>query len=255
MTSINDITDLVQILRDNPEWRDTIRAMIVGEELGKLPGEMAAFIRTTNENFNLVHQQFGKVDQQFEKIDQQFIKIDQRLERLETDVTELKSGLAELRNDTKQGFNQINARLDKGFGANYEHKVTKNISSYARQQLDLRGIQMLRSIRDGLSGELEDILNNAENQRLITSEQSSQLLNVDLILTGRHTDFGINTYLVAELAITIRQDDVTRAANRAEILRNATGSTVMPAVIGARINPEEAEFAREMNVTAVLIPE
>ena len=262
MTSINDITDLVQILRDNPEWRDTIRAMIVGEELGKLPDEMTAFVRTTNENFNLVHQQFEKVNQQFEKVDQQFEKIDQQFEKvnqqfekIDQRLEKLETDLAGLRKDTNQGFNDVNGRLDNGFGANYEHKVTKNIPSHVRQQLDLRRIRMLRSIRDGLTTELEDILDNAMDHHLMTKEQSRQLLNVDLILTGRHTDSGINTYLVAEMAITIRQDDVTRAANRAEILRNATDSPVIPAVIGARINSEEAELAEEMNVTTLLIPE
>ena len=108
MTSINDITDLVQVLRDNPEWRDTIRAMIVGEELGKLPGEMAAFIRTTNENFTLVHQQFGKVDQRLEKVesnlahfiqttDAAFKLVYQHLEKLDANITTLSQDIAQVR--------------------------------------------------------------------------------------------------------------------------------------------------------------
>ena len=241
MTSINDIADLVQILQDHPEWQNTVRGLIVGEQIANLPQELATFVKATNDNFKLIHQQFEKVDQ--------------RLERLETDVAELKTDLAELRADTIQGFNQVNGRLDNGFGTNYEQKVTKNISSYARQQLGLRRVQMLRSIRDGLTGELEDILTNAEEQRLITNEQSNQLLNIDLILIGQHTDTKRNVYLAAELAITIRKDDLTRAANRAEILRNATDNPVIPAVIGTRINPEDAEFAKEMDVTTVLLPE
>ena len=241
MTSINDIADLVQILQDHPEWQNTVRGLIVGEQIANLPQELATFVKATNDNFKLIHQQFEKVDQ--------------RLERLETDVAELKTDLAELRADTIQGFNQVNGRLDNGFGTNYEQKVTKNISSYTRQQLGLRRVQMLRSIRDGLTGELEDILTNAEEQKLITNEQSNQLLNIDLILIGQHTDTKRNVYLAAELAITIRKDDVTRAANRAEILRNATDTPVIPAVIGTRINPEDAEFAKEMDVTTVLLPE
>ena len=85
MTNINDIADLLQILQDRPEWRNTVRAMIVGEELGNLPKAFAAFANATNENFKLVHEQFGKVDQ--------------RLERLETDVAEIRTDIAELKTD------------------------------------------------------------------------------------------------------------------------------------------------------------
>ena len=81
MTSINDIADLVQILQDHPEWRNTVRGLIVGEELANMPNEVAIFVKATNENFNLVHQQFEKVDQ--------------RLERLETDVAEIKTDVSD----------------------------------------------------------------------------------------------------------------------------------------------------------------
>ena len=78
MTNINDIADLEQILQDHPEWRDTIRGLIVGEELANLPQDLATFIEATNENFKLVHQ---------------------RLERLEKDVTDAKTDdMTEIRN-------------------------------------------------------------------------------------------------------------------------------------------------------------
>ena len=57
MTNINDIADLVQILQDHPEWRNTVRGLIVGEELANMPNEVAIFVKATNENFNLIHQQ------------------------------------------------------------------------------------------------------------------------------------------------------------------------------------------------------
>ena len=62
MTTINDISDLVQILQDHPEWKNTIRGLIIGEELAQLPERftrleqtLADFIQATNRNFELVH--------------------------------------------------------------------------------------------------------------------------------------------------------------------------------------------------------
>ena len=74
MTSINDIADLVQILQEKPEWRNTIRGLILGEELGNLPRDIATFTQNTNENFNLIHENFKLLHQRFEKLETEVIE-------------------------------------------------------------------------------------------------------------------------------------------------------------------------------------
>ena len=219
MTSINDIADLVQILRDNPEWRDTIRAMIVGEDLGKLPDEMAAFVRATNENFTLVHQQFEKVDQ--------------RLERLEKDVGTLNKTVSKMGGDVR--------RLT---GNEYESHVSRYVHRHLRRNLSINAI-VFSTQRDGSA--LTELLDEAEKQGIILAQETDELDEADLVLTAdAPTD-----YILAEVSIIVQQDDIDRAARRAGLLAKATGSTVVPFAIGAR---EETDLRKE-HVQVLLIPE
>ena len=241
LTNVNDIADLVQILQDRPEWRNTVRGLIVGEELANLPQALATFIDATNDNFSLVHQ---------------------RLERLETDVAELKTGVAELKTgvaelktDMNHRFNQLNGRLDNGFGENYESKIAKNIMSIARQQLEFRRIQVLATRAAGITTELQMTIEDAEDTNLITKDEADQLILADLILIGEHPHAGPNTYMLAELSITIGEDDIRRAGDRARILRTATGRSARPTVIGARIDPDRSELAKNEGVFVTLTPE
>ena len=227
MTNVNDIADLVQILQDRPEWRNTVRGLIVGEELANLPQALATFIDATNDNFSLVHQ---------------------RLERLET-------GVAELKTDMNHRFNQVNGRLDNGFGENYELKIAKNIMSIARQQLEFRRIQVLATRAAGITTELQMTIEDAEDTNLITKDEADQLILADLILIGEHPHAGPNTYMLAELSITIGEDDIRRASDRARILRTATGRSARPTVIGALIDPDRSELAKNEGVFVTLTPE
>ena len=69
MTTINDIGDLVRVLREQPEWAEALRGVLLSRELLELPEEFAQFVKLTNANFQTVNA---------------------RLERLETDVAEIR---------------------------------------------------------------------------------------------------------------------------------------------------------------------
>lgn len=43
MTTINNQDDFLRALRENPEWKDAVRAQILGEELLKLPIQFNEF--------------------------------------------------------------------------------------------------------------------------------------------------------------------------------------------------------------------
>ena len=53
--------------------------------------------------------------------------INDKVDTLQEDMTQMKADFAVIRTT----FKQINGKLDKGFGANYEHKVADNIGSIA----------------------------------------------------------------------------------------------------------------------------
>ncbi len=268
MTSINDIADLVQILQDHPEWRNTIRALIVGEELANMPNEVAIFVKATNENFNLVHQQFEKVDQ--------------RLERLETDVAEIKTDVATLKEDvsrmdgtltrmdgtltrvdgtltrmdgtltrmdgtlTRVGgtVTRMGRTVSRLIGEDYESHVATYVHRFLSRSLGINA-SVFSTQRD--KSALTGLLDEAEKQGVIEAEETDELDKADLILT---TD-GPTDYILAEVSITIQQDDIDRAAERARLFAKATARTVAPVAIGAR---EDTDLQRE-HVQIIFIPE
>ena len=80
-------------------------------------------------------------------------------------------------------------------------------------------------------------------------------MHIDLIFAGRRRPDVATTHVAAELSITIGDDDITRASNRADTLAQAINLPVVPAVIGARIDRQRTELAAENNVAVILEPD
>ncbi len=76
MTTINNQDDFLEALRNNPQWRDAVRAQILGEELLQLPVKFDAFV----EEHRTTH-----------------INTDARLDRIKSDTGTLKGDFARTR--------------------------------------------------------------------------------------------------------------------------------------------------------------
>ena len=55
MTTINDISDLVRILREDPAWAEAVRSVLLTQELQSLPERFDRFVELTRENNELVN--------------------------------------------------------------------------------------------------------------------------------------------------------------------------------------------------------
>ena len=221
MTTINDIADIARILREQPEWKDTIRGILLGQELLELPERLAEFVQITNRNFQLVYE---------------------RLDRLETDLASLHVKV-----------NRIEGKLDNALGLTYEFKVDKNIRSLVGN-LNLRRTKVVKSSITGITREFEDLLDEAEDNGLITEEQSNEIMRADTVCIGRTRDNGSNQYVAGEISITVSNSDITRSARRAAILSSIIGQPAQPAVFGASIDDDRAALAASHGVTVLLLP-
>ena len=230
MTTINDIGDLVRILREQPEWAEALRGVLLSRELLELPEEFANFVKLTNANFETIYGRLDNIDGRLDTMDGKFDAIDGR-------------------------FDAIDGRLDNGFGINYEMKVERNIRSYAGQQLGLRNTRVLRGSLSGQDSELEGTTEQAVENGVITWEQNDDLWLSDLIFTGRNRTDGSVHYFTAEVSITAGDHDVVRAAERARTFSLIVGQPVTPAVVSANVDEDRARLATENNVIVMLVPE
>ena len=69
MVNINTQEDFLRVLRENPEWREAVRAQILGEELLHLPAALQELTETVNrfiarqEQYNLnTHTRFDRIE-------------------------------------------------------------------------------------------------------------------------------------------------------------------------------------------------
>ena len=206
MTTINDISDLIRIIRQDPDWAEALRSVLLSKELLALPETFAAFVSETRENSRLVNQ---------------------RLHAIETSQASMGGDISRLT------------------GKDYESYAVRRAPLMAASLLNLPNVQTLSSANqpqwlDGLalSAQLEGELTHAEALQLQAADlvlRSLTTLPPDLRMNPDQEDPGPELYLLAEISMTVQQRDVTRAVNRAAILQKATGTKTKPLLIGTAL--------------------
>ena len=194
----------------------------------------------------------GRLDQGLGEVRSELSEFRQETQ---THFEEVRSELSELRQETRSELRRTNGRLDRGFGANYEAKTTSNIRSILGQQLGIRNSRVLKGPNLRTDEDLESLLEQAESSGAITEEEADELLLLDLIVAGTHRADHARVYVAAEISITANQEDVNRAADRAEILWRVTGFPSRPVVIADRISEPCRKLADEKEVAVAIYPE
>ena len=216
MTSpVNNFQDILNAMEREPALRDALRRHILTEELLQTPV---------------------------------------RLERIEEDVGTLKEDVGTLKESVgrmdgdigsfKEDLSRMGDDISWILGTDYESHVATYVHRFLRRSLGINAkVFATQREKSALTG----LLDEAEAQGMIGARETDELDKADLVLT---TD-GPTDYLLAEVSITIQQDDIDRAAERARLLAKVTARTVTPFAIGAR---EEPDLRRE-HVQVILIPE
>ncbi len=224
MTSINDIADVARILKEQPEWADTIRSLLLSEELLNLPARFAEFVQLTQESNRITNERLG---------------------RLETVVGQLATQMQRM--ETRMG--RVEGRFSNFEGSDYERRVRTRALVRARDILGLEN-PYLALTQDGIiAPQLNSIIAQAIGNGAISREQSADLHETDLIISDPS-----NRHVVVEVSLTADEDDVTRAKRRAGILRAATGGMVTPVVITAILSDARSAQAADDEVTTFIIP-
>ncbi len=217
MTSINDIADLARILNEQPEWADTIRSLLLSEELLNLPARFAEFVQLTQESNRITNE---------------------RLERLETVVGQLA---------TRTG--RLEGRFSNFEGSDYERRVRTKAMVRARDMLGIENPYLALTQDGTVAPQLNSIIAQAISNGSISREQSTDLHDTDLIISDHS-----NRHAVVEVSLTADEEDVLRAKRRAGILSAATGGVVTPVVITAILSYAQSTKAIDEEVTTFVIP-
>ena len=96
---------------------------------------------------------------------------------------------------------------------------------------------------------------NAVAQANISEQERGEVLHADIIVEGQRQSGQALLYILLEVSITVAGDDITRAVERADMLRRATGEVVFPAVVGAYIDASRQKLAEERDVILIAVSE
>ena len=175
--------------------------------------------------------------------------------RLEADFADLKAGQERLEADfdrMKTTQTRMQGTLGRLVGAELEREVHANIISIASRELGLNRARILQSKIVARGPELQDCIDDAEEQGIISAEQGSHLERADIIIKARRKSDGQDCYAVLEISAGIRNSDITRARDRAQTLADIQDLPVIPAVVGGVIAAPQRNLADRDGVRVII---
>jgi chromosome segregation ATPase len=172
---------------------------------------------------------------------------------LKEDVAILKEDVAVLKEDVAI-LKQDVATLKEG-----QARLEKRVARLEADVADLRGDSLERRYRERAPGyfsplvrrirviaheELAHLLEEAQEQGLVSEQEVDDALAVDVVARGRSRQTDKDIVIVAEVSAAIYPEDVRRALSRAQVIGRALRLEAIPVVAGLRITPAAEALAR-----------
>ena len=204
MTTINDISDLVRILREQPDWAEALRALLLTQELLDLPGRFDRFVEIQQETNRLTAQRLEAIETRMGNVDGRLGNVEGRIGNLE--------------------------------GGQYERTVRTKVLAGTQIVLGFDGARVALNQEGLVDSQLNSAVARAVRDGRVSEDGYAGLFEADLVISARD-----NRHAVVEVSITADEDDIIRAKERSGILADVTGGTVTPVVITSRLDPAQAE--------------
>ena len=220
MNTIHTIDDLMQVLDENPQWAEAMRARLLTRELIELPERFTQFVAEVNKFVEATNQRFDgleqRLDQSVEATNQRFDGLEQRLEQsIET---------------TNQHFDTLETRVksiqdDVGIlkGAHARSAALREATTIARDM----GLQRTKNLTQNDLWALTDLADTSD----IPANELRSFRRADLIMEATDPDGG-TCYIAVEISFTANGRDTTRVLRNAEFLTRFTGKRSYAAVAG-----------------------
>ena len=205
MATINTMQDLLDLLDENPEWAEALRARILTPELLELPEVTAQLAAGLKELRETVEAFTESTNRRFDMIDRRFDMIEARLDKHDDDLKTLRRDVAVLR------------------GGHARTSAIREATSIARSM----GFRPLRKLT---LDDLWDITDSADTSG-IPKGQLDSFRKTDLVMevTGADSEVG---FVAISISYTVHKEDVDKIIRNARFLTRFTGKPASPAVVG-----------------------
>jgi hypothetical protein len=249
---IKEFEDLLNLLRERPDYLEKLRMLILTKELLELPVKFEEFRREVNQRFKEIDRRFDEVDRRFEESDrkfeafrsevnQRFEEVDKRLEKLEKGQEEMKERQERMEEILKR--HEISIQELKGW--QLEHKVRTNICAYLGRYI--------RKCRIKDKSEIADELDEYVERNIISESERDEVLLLDILVIGISKRTNEEIYIAVEVSYKIGDYDVERAIKRMEILKRIYKKEVIAVIIGKEISDKTEMKLKNLNIDFILI--
>ena len=255
MTTIANATDFLRLLREDPEFRAEVRRELQIQELLELPAKFAAFVAQTQQEFSDIKARLGRLEDIVAGQQVAIGGLQAAVAQLQEAVAQLQETVAQLQAAVTRlegTVSRMDGRIGKLEGADYERHVSRTFMGDLSKALGgLRRGRLMHSAAYGTTTEFSDLMEDLVDADKISENQWYEITRSDAVVRG--VKDGETVYTVAEISLTVHQRDIDRAAERAAIMRQATGATAYPVVVGDSVPPPQLAQASGRNVTVIII--
>ena len=280
--TINDFSDLLDIINTHPEWRQKLRQVLFPEidipqafqklttmierldqrieaSLGQAAADREAIKQDVTQLGQRVETGFAEAAADREAIRQDVARLDQRMEtgfaEAATDREIIKQDVSGL----KQDVVRLDQRMETGFAeAATDRKIIKqDVGTLKGRSHELfyqikanavfgRYLRRGREMTEGVADRLHEALGVGQ----ISEAEYDQVMAADLLWGGQLRQTETEVILVLEASWLAEANDISRAVNRAAILRRI-GLKALPVVAGHEWVEAAAEAARQQKVVLI----
>ncbi|MEJ5227466.1 hypothetical protein [Thermodesulfovibrio sp.] len=270
---ISNFYEILQALRENPEWLEELRKIILTSELIELPKKFNAFVESfekfKKEEFQPLSKKVDKIEKDVEVLKQDVAVLKQDVAVLKQDVAVLKQDVAVLKQDVavlkqdvavlkqdvavlKQDVEILkkdveNLKKDVGVlkvdvaslkGDNFERKIRERAPAYFGNYF--------KKVRVIDISDWAEKLDEAEEQGLISEEEAKKALKLDVLIRCKSRKENKDLLLAVEASYTADSKDAERALERADIFYKVYMIETIPVVISREFSPKLEEIFKEV---------
>ena len=254
MTTINDISDLVQVLQDRPDWLAVVRNLVLGDDVLNLPQQLARFAETTEENFRLMQ---ARSDRFAESTEENLRQIQENFRLMQAQLDRFAESTEQNFRLVREEFQLVYRRLDllegkagNFEGATYERRVRTRVLFRLKQTLGMGSPAIVMHQEGMVAPEINRIFDRAMQSGAVRQDEIADLQETDIIIT----DQASGDHVVIEVSITADNDDILRAERRARVMGLASGAPAKAVVATANLHDPQQSLANDRGVTALVFP-
>ena len=232
---MGDFRELIAALEQHPEWRAELRRLLLTDDLLTLPETVSQLVQAqqrTDEQIRQLTEAQRQTTQQIQQFTEQVSQFGIRVEELSTVVNSLAQSLQKIGDDV--------AKLKEFF---LEDRYHSRAAMYFSK--------LIRRTRAIDHDDLCQLLDDAQDQGILTDQEREDLVQTDVVVRGRRRTDGEEVYLIVEVSWGIGVSDVQRASRRARTFTKL-GWQTMPVVAGGWLSADARQAAQQEGVVAIL---